>query len=156
MSTSCILDTAPAHSLQYLLSLTAVGAADSTTQPRCENQGSLRARQQAHARARTGTAGRALGIQARRQAGGRRGRETQLRAVQDILTDRGYQPRSAEGGSLALANCPFHALAQAHRTLMCGVNLDLIDSLVQAAGPDDIRAELSPSPGMCCVRITRG
>jgi predicted ArsR family transcriptional regulator len=100
-------------------------------------------------------AGRSLGIQARRKAGARRGRESQLRAVQDILTDRGYQPRSAEGGSLALVNCPFHALAQAHRTLMCRVNLDLIDSLVKLAGPVDARAELSPSPSMCCVRITR-
>jgi predicted ArsR family transcriptional regulator len=75
--------------------------------------------------------------------------------VQDVLADQGYQPRAAEDDSLALANCPFHALAQAHRTLMCGVNLDLVDSLVQAAGPRDVRAELSSSPGMCCVRITK-
>ena len=101
-------------------------------------------------------AGRTLGAAARRKAGARRGRAGQLRAVQDVLADRGYQPRTDESGGLALANCPFHALAEAHRTLMCGVNLDLIDSLVQAAGPPDARAELSPSPGMCCVRITCG
>jgi predicted ArsR family transcriptional regulator len=100
-------------------------------------------------------AGRTLGAEARRKAGARRTRAGQLRAVLDVLADRGYQPRTDEGGGLALANCPFHALAEAHRTLMCGVNLDLIDSLVQAAGPRDVRAELSPSPGMCCVRITR-
>ena len=99
-------------------------------------------------------AGRTLGTEAKRRAGVRRGRAGQLRAVQDVLADRGYQPRANEGGGLALANCPFHALAEAHRTLMCGVNLDLIDSLVQAAGPRDARAQLSPSPGMCCVRIT--
>lgn len=100
-------------------------------------------------------AGNTLGSEAKRKAGARRGRADQLRAVQDVLADRGYQPRADEGGGLALANCPFHALAEAHRTLMCGVNLDLIDSLVQAAGPRDVRAELSPSPGMCCVRITK-
>jgi predicted ArsR family transcriptional regulator len=100
-------------------------------------------------------AGRTLGAEAQRKAGARPSREGQLGAVQDVLADRGYQPRAAEDGGMALANCPFHALAQAHRTLMCGVNLDLIDGLVQTAGPPDVRAELSPSPGMCCVRITR-
>jgi predicted ArsR family transcriptional regulator len=100
-------------------------------------------------------AGSSLGSEAKRKAGARPGRAGQLRAVQEVLADRGYQPRADEGGGLALANCPFHALAEAHRTLMCGVNLDLIDSLVQAAGPRDVQAQLSPSPGMCCVRITK-
>jgi predicted ArsR family transcriptional regulator len=101
-------------------------------------------------------AGRTLGAEVRQRAGTRPSRESQLRAMQDVLTDQGYQPRAAEDGGLALANCPFHALAQAHRTLMCGINRDLIDSLVQAAGSRDIRAELTPSPGACCVRIARG
>lgn len=99
-------------------------------------------------------AGRALGAEAQRKAGARPGREDKLQSVQQILADRGYQPRAEDGG-LALANCPFHTLAQDHTSLMCGVNLDLIDSLVQAAGPRDVRAELSPAPGMCCVRITK-
>jgi predicted ArsR family transcriptional regulator len=106
-------------------------------------------------RAAARDAGRTLGAEVKQKAGTRPSRAGQIRAVQDVLTDRGYQPRAAEDGGLALANCPFHALAQAHRTLMCGVNLDLIDSLVQAAGPGDARAELNPSPGMCCVRIAR-
>jgi predicted ArsR family transcriptional regulator len=100
-------------------------------------------------------AGSTLGAEAKRRAGSRPGHAGQLRAVQDVLTDRGYEPRADEGGGLALANCPFHALAEAHRTLMCGVNLDMIDGLVQAAGPRGVRAELSPAPGRCCVRITK-
>lgn len=99
-------------------------------------------------------AGRTLGAEARQKAGARPSGEDKLRSLQEVLADRGYRPRAAEGGGLTLANCPFHALAQAHTTLMCGVNLDLIDSLVQAAGPHELRAELSPAPGMCCVRIT--
>jgi len=99
-------------------------------------------------------AGRTLAAEVQQKAGTRPSREGQIRAMQDVLTEQGYQPRAAEDGGLALSNCPFHALAQAHSSLMCGVNLDLINSLVEAAGPSDARAELSPSPGMCCVRIT--
>jgi len=99
-------------------------------------------------------AGRALGAEAQRTAGTRRSRASEIRAVEEVLADTGYEPRSDEGG-LSLANCPFHALAKAHTALVCGINLDLIDSLLQASGPRDVRAELSPSPGRCCVRIAK-
>jgi predicted ArsR family transcriptional regulator len=99
-------------------------------------------------------AGRALGEQAKETAGARPSRAGAFRAVQQVLADKGYEPRE-EGDGLVLANCPFHTLAQAHRDLVCGINLDLIDSLLQAAGPPDIRAELRPSPGRCCVQIIK-
>ena len=99
-------------------------------------------------------AGRALGEQAKLAAGARPSRAGALRAVQEVLTDKGYEPR-AEGDGLSLANCPFHALAQAHRDVVCGINLNLIDSLLQTAGPRDTRAELRPSPGRCCVQIIK-
>jgi predicted ArsR family transcriptional regulator len=98
--------------------------------------------------------GHALGEEANRKAGTRRSRASELRAVQEVLADRGYEPR-ADAAGVTLANCPFHALAQAHTTLVCGINLELIDSLLETAGPGDVRAELSPSPGRCCVRIAR-
>jgi predicted ArsR family transcriptional regulator len=99
-------------------------------------------------------AGHALGAQAQRKAGTRRSRASELRAVEDVLADTGYEPR-AEAGGLSLANCPFHALAKAHTPLVCGINLDLIDSLLRESGARDVRAELSPSPGRCCVRIAK-
>jgi len=99
-------------------------------------------------------AGQALGEQAKRTAGARPSRAGALRAVQEVLADKGYEPR-ADGHGLSLANCPFHTLAQAHRDLVCGINLDLIDSLLQTAGPRDTQAELRPTPGMCCVRIIK-
>jgi predicted ArsR family transcriptional regulator len=98
-------------------------------------------------------AGHTLGQEARRKSGSRRTRASELRAVQDVLAAWGYEPRLMEDG-LSLASCPFHALAQAHTTLVCGINLELIDGLLEAAGSGDLRAELRPSPGACCVRIT--
>jgi predicted ArsR family transcriptional regulator len=105
-------------------------------------------------RAAAREAGHAFGQEARQKTGIRRTRASDLRVVQDVLADKGYEPRLAENG-LSLANCPFHSLAQAHTALVCGMNLELIDGLLEAAGPGDLRAELSPSPGSCCVRIAR-
>jgi len=99
-------------------------------------------------------AGHALGAEAKRKAGSRLSRSSELRLVQEILADFGYEPNPAEDG-FSLANCPFHALAKAHTTVVCGINLDLIDSLLTAIAPRDLHAELSPSPGACCVRIVK-
>ena len=37
-------------------------------------------------------------------------------------------------GEIALANCPFHRLAEQHRDLVCGMNLDLLDGLLDGIG----------------------
>ena len=97
-------------------------------------------------------AGRELGEAARQQAGGRPSRAEALAAVEAVLAQRGYEPRRA-GGGLELANCPFHNLAQRYTNLVCGINFDLIDRMLDAAGAADVRAELRPSPGRCCVTI---
>ena len=69
-----------------------------------------------------------------------------------LLAEHGYEPRS-EGEIVTLANCPFHALAEEHRELVCGMNLELIRGVVEAAGlPDDI-ARLDPKPEKCCVTL---
>jgi predicted ArsR family transcriptional regulator len=69
-----------------------------------------------------------------------------------LLADHGYEPR-LEAGIVTLANCPFHALAQEHRNLVCGMNLELIRGVVEAAGlPDDV-ARLDPKPERCCVTL---
>ena len=55
---------------------------------------------------------------------------------------------------IALVNCPFHRLAEEHRELVCGMNLDFLDGLLDGIGPDDgLTASLEPEPGYCCVRI---
>ena len=72
------------------------------------------------------------------------------RMVLHDLESCGYEPRS-EGFRVVLVNCPFHALAEEHTGLVCGMNLHLLDGLV--AGLDDagLRAGLDPAPDRCCV-----
>ncbi|MDQ4009011.1 MAG: transcriptional regulator, partial [Actinomycetota bacterium] len=70
------------------------------------------------------------------------------------LERHGYEPRAEPAGSqrIVLANCPFHALAAEHRTLVCGMNLHLLDGVLDELGElVDLRACLEPAPGRCCV-----
>lgn len=98
-------------------------------------------------------AGQLLGEEARNQAGARPSRAARFRAVQNVLSAKGYEPRAA-GKGLSLANCPFHTLAQSYASLICEINVNLIDSMLDTAGLRDVRAELRPAENMCCVRIT--
>ena len=71
-----------------------------------------------------------------------------------VLADQGYEPERGAGGEIVLANCPFHRLAEEHRDLVCGMNLDLLDGLLAGAAPAaGLTARLDPVPGRCCVRI---
>jgi predicted ArsR family transcriptional regulator len=99
-------------------------------------------------------AGQALGQQARDKAGGRPTTSMIVDAVNEVLTEQGYEPRT-DGRAIRLANCPFHSLAQHHTDLVCGMNLDLIEGLLERVGPVPLQAGLTPTPGMCCVTITQ-
>ncbi|HEU4946366.1 MAG TPA: helix-turn-helix domain-containing protein [Kribbella sp.] len=82
-------------------------------------------------------------------------REAGREAAEDvlrILEDQGYEPR-VEPGAVTLENCPFHALAQEHTDLVCGMNLKLLDGLLDGLGSTGLAAELDPSPERCCVRL---
>ncbi|MEV4643096.1 helix-turn-helix domain-containing protein [Actinoplanes sp. NPDC049548] len=70
-----------------------------------------------------------------------------------VLTRTGYEPRAADG-VIVLANCPFHRLAEQYTQLVCGMNLDLVDGLLTAAGPAGGCARLDPGPDRCCVIIS--
>jgi predicted ArsR family transcriptional regulator len=61
----------------------------------------------------------------------------------------GYEPHERDG-VVELLNCPFHALAQEHTALVCGMNLHLVDALLEGS---DRRAVLDPAPGRCCVTV---
>ncbi|SFF14577.1 helix-turn-helix transcriptional regulator [Blastococcus tunisiensis] len=73
-------------------------------------------------------------------------------AVLRMLELHGFEPRD-ERGAVALANCPFHALAQQHTELVCGMNLRLLEGVLDGAGDIGLTAELRPEPGRCCVRL---
>jgi len=69
-----------------------------------------------------------------------------------VLADRGYEPAMDEG-SLVLRNCPFDLLAREHTALVCGINRDYVDGVLDGLGCDHTRARLDPAPDRCCVRV---
>ena len=71
--------------------------------------------------------------------------------VEEVLTDRGYEPFHDGAGGIRLRNCPFDRLAETHRDLICGMNLCLLEEAV--AGDTGLHAVLDPQPGMCCVAM---
>jgi predicted ArsR family transcriptional regulator len=96
--------------------------------------------------------GRQLGERAREAAGKRPSRRARVEAALNVLNEQGYEPR-AEGSEIVLANCPFHALVEEQRDLVCGMNLDLLSGMTAAVGDDLLAVRLAPSAGNCCVRL---
>jgi predicted ArsR family transcriptional regulator len=73
--------------------------------------------------------------------------------VEGALTRQGYEPCRGGGEVIRLRNCPFHQLAEQHREVVCGMNLTLIEGLVEGLGADDWHPVLDPRPGYCCVAL---
>lgn len=96
--------------------------------------------------------GRQLGSQVRSGLGGRPSRERRIGALAESLDRYGYEPRRT-GRMLRLGNCPFHALSESHRELVCGMNLSLLEGVVDGMGATDLEARLDPQPGECCVTV---
>jgi predicted ArsR family transcriptional regulator len=70
-----------------------------------------------------------------------------------VLARHGYEPRVSEG-EICLANCPFDRLATEYTDLVCGMNLALIDGVIEGLGLRAVDAELAPQPGYCCVKVS--
>lgn len=68
------------------------------------------------------------------------------------LSDLGFEPYN-DGGVLRLRNCPFHRLAREHTELVCGMNLALMQGLLEASDVSG-EAALDPAPDRCCVAFT--
>ena len=106
--------------------------------------------------------GRAIGTAA---AGGRpedpdgttvtaaRDEDGELVRVAAALAAYGYEPRLALE-RLTLGNCPFHALTEEHPRLVCRMNLDLIEGVLETTDATRVEARLDPAVGRCCVTIT--
>jgi len=102
---------------------------------------------QRSARSRGAAAGRA----ARRQAPGEADRElVERELVEHELADQGYQPYR-DGADTRLRNCPFHVLADRYPPLICGMNLALVEGLLEGAAVTGLTARLDPRPEDCCV-----
>src|SRR3954451_10165795 len=73
-------------------------------------------------------------------------------AALQVLEEHGFEPRRTEDG-VALANCPFHALAQEHTELVCGMNLRLLEGVLDGVPGAGLVASLRPEEGRCCVHL---
>lgn len=104
-----------------------------------------------------GEAGRAVGRDAAdAETPGATGPRAALDALAATLEPLGYEPRrtgpeDADAPSLLLANCPFHALAQRHTELVCGLNRHFVQGVAEGLGRGDVEACLEPREGRCCV-----
>ncbi len=80
-------------------------------------------------------------------------RDAGERDVKGVLTQQGYEPCGGADGVIRLRNCPFHQLTEQHREVVCGMNLALVEGLVDGLGAGGLRPVLDPQPGHCCVAI---
>jgi predicted ArsR family transcriptional regulator len=81
-----------------------------------------------------------------------RGREFGDRA-RELAGKRPSRRALLDASEVVLANCPFHALVDEQRDLVCGMNHDLLSGMAGAVGDDLLTARLEPSEGSCCVRL---
>ena len=87
------------------------------------------------------------------EAARRLGTEASEQDVKGVLTQQGYEPCGGADGIIRLRNCPFHQLTERHREVVCGMNLALVEGLVDGLGAGGLRPVLDPQPGHCCVAI---
>ena len=74
--------------------------------------------------------------------------------VMTLLAARGYDP-VRDGARIRLRNCPFHRLAEQFPPVVCGMNLALVDGLLDGAGVTGWLAAIDPSAGHCCVALSK-
>jgi predicted ArsR family transcriptional regulator len=67
------------------------------------------------------------------------------------LAAGGWEPSTEPDGAIRLRNCPFDALVDEHRTLVCGTNVAMAAGIVEGAGADELVPVLDAQPGFCCV-----
>ncbi|GAA2453294.1 helix-turn-helix domain-containing protein [Actinomadura vinacea] len=73
-----------------------------------------------------------------------------LEEVAALLERRGYEP-CLDGRLLLMRNCPFHALSERFPPLVCGMNLALLEGLLE--GVEGVRVRIEAGPGRCCAVV---
>jgi predicted ArsR family transcriptional regulator len=74
-------------------------------------------------------------------------------ALMSLLAAHGFEPQLT-GDDVTLNNCPFHSLAKVHTGLICGMNLQLLQGVLEGLGQTGLHAYLDPAPPHCCVRMS--
>ena len=99
-------------------------------------------------------AARRHGIEIGKEARRRAGKASSARALSgrlfEVLRENGYEPAKSKG-QIRLRNCPFDALANDYRDVVCGLNLALQKGVLTGLGSGAIEASFEPAPGACCV-----
>ena len=98
-------------------------------------------------------AGTVIAAEAKQDLGRRAGVDTRRRRLFAELRARGFEPETLADSVTVLHNCPFHQLAQQHTELICGMNLCLLDTILDELDGTELRAALEPEDGYCCVRF---
>lgn len=99
--------------------------------------------------------GREMADKARERAGRHQGAKNLTRNTEEVLRSYGFEPVSDENGNIRLRNCPFHQLSQRYANLVCGMNLNIMQAMVEELGLERLEARLDPQPGMCCVAFRK-
>ncbi|MGH2785026.1 MAG: helix-turn-helix domain-containing protein [Actinomycetota bacterium] len=98
--------------------------------------------------------GRELGDRSRHDRRlGRPGPERTMSVAQEMLEEYGYEPYRDGKTTVALRNCPFHALAQQAPDLVCSMNRSFIDGMLRGLGNESVEAVLECKAGDCCVTL---
>jgi predicted ArsR family transcriptional regulator len=74
-------------------------------------------------------------------------------SLRAVLERAGYEPAEDASGAIALCNCPYRAVAQAHRDLTCGTNFAWAEGVLDGLGDAGLSAEFVPGTERCCVRF---
>jgi predicted ArsR family transcriptional regulator len=72
----------------------------------------------------------------------------------EVLRAAGYEPVLDADQTIRLRNCPFDALVERHRPVICPINLALLESVLAGLGSSR-RAISARGPGSCCVAIEK-
>ena len=99
--------------------------------------------------------GEEIAEQVKERAGRTQGTKKLTRTAEEVLQSYGFEPFHDEEGNIRLRNCPFHQLSRSHTNLVCGMNLDIMQAMVEKLGLDRLEPRLEPQPGMCCVAFRR-
>jgi predicted ArsR family transcriptional regulator len=82
----------------------------------------------------------------------RAGEEIGQAGLGAALEATGYEPVEEEGET-RFRNCPFHVLRERDRETTCGLNLALVEGMVEGSG-SSTDAVLLFEEGYCCVRLS--
>ncbi len=96
--------------------------------------------------------GQRLGAASQSGSAKRPGSKRLMEATVATLASNGYEP-VRHGSELRLHNCPFHGLVNDHKELVCGMNLALMEGIIEGLDVPGVEPVLDPQPGMCCVAL---